>query len=37
MITVNLVLTLNGEERQRSNTKNLVFNIPYLVNFLSKL
>ena len=32
-----LVLTLNGEERQRSNTKNLVFNIPYLVNFLSNI
>ncbi|MEH7095281.1 fumarylacetoacetate hydrolase family protein [Neobacillus vireti] len=33
----NLVLTLNGEERQRSNTKNLVFTIPYLVNFLSNI
>ncbi|MDR7236389.1 fumarylacetoacetate hydrolase family protein [Neobacillus drentensis] len=32
-----LVLTLNGEERQRSNTKNLVFTIPYLVNFLSNI
>ena len=30
-----LVLTLNGVERQRSNTKNLVFTIPYLVSFLS--
>lgn len=32
-----LVLTLNGVERQRSNTKNLVFNIPYLVQFLSNI
>ncbi|MEH7414918.1 fumarylacetoacetate hydrolase family protein [Neobacillus drentensis] len=32
-----LVLTLNGEERQRSNTKNLVFTIPYLINFLSNI
>lgn len=30
-----LFLTLNGVERQRSNTKNLVFTIPYLVSFLS--
>jgi acylpyruvate hydrolase len=28
-------LTLNGEERQRSNTKNLVFNVNHLVSFLS--
>lgn len=32
-----LVLKLNGVERQRSNTKNLVFNIPYLVHFLSTI
>lgn len=30
-----VVLTLNGEERQRSNTSNLVFTIPFLVSFLS--
>jgi acylpyruvate hydrolase len=30
-----VVLTVNGEERQRSNTKNLVFTVPYLVKFLS--
>ncbi|RAK13348.1 fumarylacetoacetase-like protein, partial [Anoxybacillus vitaminiphilus] len=30
-----IVLTVNGEERQRSNTKNLVFNVHYLVEFLS--
>ncbi|GAB7386421.1 fumarylacetoacetate hydrolase family protein [Bacillaceae bacterium] len=32
-----LVLTVNGEERQRSNTRNLVFTVPYLVSFLSSL
>ncbi|MDB4865853.1 MAG: 5-carboxymethyl-2-hydroxymuconate isomerase [Cohnella sp.] len=32
-----VVLTVNGEERQRSNTKNLVFTVPYLVEFLSNL
>lgn len=32
-----VVLTVNGEERQRSNTKNLVFTVPYLVEFLSGL
>jgi acylpyruvate hydrolase len=30
-----VVLTVNGEERQRSNTKNLVFTVQYLVEFLS--
>ncbi|MEB3100088.1 fumarylacetoacetate hydrolase family protein [Ferviditalea candida] len=30
-----VVLTLNGVERQRSNTKNLVFTVPFLVSFLS--
>lgn len=34
---LNVVLTVNGEERQRSNTKNLVFTVPYLVEFLSSL
>jgi acylpyruvate hydrolase len=32
-----VVLTVNGEERQRSNTANLVFTVPYLVEFLSGL
>ena len=26
---------LNGKERQRSNTRNLIFSVPYLVSFLS--
>lgn len=30
-------LSVNGEERQRSNTKNLVFTVPRLVEFLSNL
>lgn len=30
-------LTVNGEQRQRSNTANLVFSVPYLVAFLSDL
>jgi acylpyruvate hydrolase len=30
-------LTVNGEERQHSNTQNLVFNVPFLVSFLSKI
>lgn len=32
---LDIALYVNGEERQRSNTKNLVFNIPFLVSFLS--
>lgn len=32
-----VVLTVNGEERQHTNTKNLVFTVPYLVEFLSNL
>lgn len=32
-----MVLTVNGEERQRANTDNLVFDVPYLVEFLSNL
>ncbi|WP_078412145.1 fumarylacetoacetate hydrolase family protein [Priestia abyssalis] len=32
-----VVLTVNGEERQRSNTANLVFSVQYLVEFLSSL
>jgi acylpyruvate hydrolase len=30
-------LTVNGELRQKSNTNNLVFNVPYLVEFLSHI
>lgn len=32
-----VVLTVNGEQRQRSNTANLVFTVPRLVEFLSGL
>ncbi|UOF89282.1 fumarylacetoacetate hydrolase family protein [Fodinisporobacter ferrooxydans] len=32
-----VVLTVNGEERQHSNTRNLVFTVQYLVEFLSNL
>lgn len=32
-----LVLTVNGEERQRSNTRNLVFNVNRLLSYLSTL
>lgn len=32
-----MVLTVNGEERQRSNTANLVFTVPILVEFLSNI
>lgn len=35
--SLEVVLTVNGEERQRSNTKNLLFTVPYLVEFLSGL
>ncbi|RNB85377.1 FAA hydrolase family protein [Brevibacillus nitrificans] len=34
---LNIVLTVNEEERQRSNTANLVFPVDYLVEFLSNL
>lgn len=34
---LDIVLTVNGEERQRSNTANLVFSVPYLVEFLSNI
>ncbi|MDQ0253309.1 2-keto-4-pentenoate hydratase/2-oxohepta-3-ene-1,7-dioic acid hydratase in catechol pathway/uncharacterized damage-inducible protein DinB [Evansella vedderi] len=30
-------LTVNGEERQRSNTANLVFSVPHLVEYLSSI
>ncbi|MGE1127573.1 fumarylacetoacetate hydrolase family protein [Bacillus wiedmannii] len=32
-----IVLTVNGEKRQQSNTANLVFSVQYLVSFLSRL
>jgi 2-keto-4-pentenoate hydratase/2-oxohepta-3-ene-1,7-dioic acid hydratase (catechol pathway) len=32
-----IFLTVNGEERQRSNTANLVFSVQYLVEFLSNI
>jgi acylpyruvate hydrolase len=32
-----VILTVNGEERQHSNTANLVFSVTYLVEFLSDL
>ncbi|NNV06399.1 fumarylacetoacetate hydrolase family protein [Geobacillus sp. C56-T2] len=35
--SLEISLTVNGEERQRSNTKNLVFNVHYLVEFLSHI
>ncbi|MED1951807.1 fumarylacetoacetate hydrolase family protein [Brevibacillus centrosporus] len=35
--SLEVVLTVNGEERQRSNTQNLVFTVAYLVEFLSGL
>ncbi|MEH7118974.1 fumarylacetoacetate hydrolase family protein [Neobacillus vireti] len=34
---LDVVLTVNGEERQKTNTANLVFSVPYLVEFLSNL
>lgn len=36
-VGLEVVLTVNGEQRQRSNTANLVFSVPYLVEFLSNL
>ncbi|ANB57170.1 fumarylacetoacetate (FAA) hydrolase family protein [Anoxybacillus sp. B7M1] len=35
--SLEISLTVNGEERQRSNTRNLVFNVHYLVEFLSHI
>ncbi|ANX13929.1 2-hydroxyhepta-2,4-diene-1,7-dioate isomerase [Fictibacillus arsenicus] len=34
---LDIVLTVNGENRQKSNTGNLVFSVQYLIEFLSKL
>ncbi|MER2090959.1 MAG: fumarylacetoacetate hydrolase family protein [Sporosarcina sp.] len=33
---LNISLTLNGEVMQQSNTKNLIFNIPYILSYLSQ-
>ena len=33
---LDISLTLNGETMQKSNTSNLIFNIPYLIAYLSK-
>ena len=35
--SLEISLTVNGEERQRSNTKNLVFSVHDLVEFLSHI
>lgn len=35
--SLEISLTVNGEERQRSNTKNLVFTIPHLIEYLSSI
>ncbi|NNU82852.1 FAA hydrolase family protein [Geobacillus sp. BMUD] len=35
--SLEISLSVNGEERQRSNTKNLVFSVHYLVEFLSHI
>ncbi len=32
-----LVLTVNGEERQHSNTCNLIFSIPFMIAYLSRM
>ncbi|MCQ6277581.1 fumarylacetoacetate hydrolase family protein [Bacillus sp. V3B] len=34
---LNVRLTVNGEERQKTNTENFVFDVQYLVEFLSNL
>jgi acylpyruvate hydrolase len=34
---LNISLTVNGEVRQKSNTEHLVFDIPFLVEFLSNI
>lgn len=35
--TLEMVLTVNGDERQRTNTANQVFSVKYLVSFLSSI
>jgi acylpyruvate hydrolase len=34
---LDIYLTVNGEERQRSNTSNLVFSVPRLIEYLSSI
>lgn len=34
--SLNVRLAVNGQERQSSNTKNLIFNVPSLVSFVSR-
>lgn len=34
--SLDISLSLNGKEMQRSNTKELIFNVPYIVSFLSQ-
>ena len=34
--TLDISLTLNGETRQKSNTSNLIFKIPFLISYLSQ-
>ena len=33
---LDLELTVNGEVRQKGNTKNMIFTIPFLVSYVSK-
>ena len=33
---LNIKCSINGELRQNSNTRNLIFNIPYIISDLSK-
>jgi acylpyruvate hydrolase len=33
---LNLMLTLNGQEMQHSNTQNLIFSVPYLISYLTQ-
>jgi acylpyruvate hydrolase len=32
-----LTFSVNGEERQHSNTRNLIFRIPFLVSYISQV
>ena len=34
---IDLYLTLNGQEMQRSNTRHLIFSIPYLIAYISQV
>ena len=35
-VNLDISCTVNGEIRQKSNTKNLIFDIPYIISDLSK-